>query len=95
LSVFVRRGFGVCRHQGLLAAYLLERLVDDGILQGHAGVERNELPDAGGGHAWAIFHTSNESIVVDPAMGFLGTKDEARREGHHEYALDTDLPYAA
>jgi hypothetical protein len=93
LSTYVEAGVGVCRHQGLLAAYLLERLVLDGVLDGTVAIERNTIPDGGGTHAWATFAEGNELYVVDPAQGFTGTKAQARTQERWPYGLDTDVLY--
>lgn len=94
LSTFLKERAGVCRHQGLLAAYMIERLIKDGHMMGAVGVERNTVEDMGGTHAWAVYKTrqngSEEVIVVDPAQSFVGTKAQAQREGRWEYRLSTD-----
>lgn len=91
LSTYLEGQAGVCRHQALMAAYILENLIQDGYLSGSVGVERNTIEDLGGTHAWAIYRAENasqyEGIVVDPAQSFVGTKDYARREGRWEYYL--------
>jgi hypothetical protein len=94
LSVFIKIGAGVCRHQGLLSAVLLERLITDGFLEGEPGIQRNNKPDYGGPHAWAILKNDTKpAIVIDPAQDFVGTKQEAKTQGRWDYDLDTDLHY--
>lgn len=94
LSTYVKERAGVCRHQGLLAAYIIESLIKDGQMSGAVGVERNTVEDMGGTHAWAVYKSRNngaeEVIVVDPAQSFVGTKAQAQREGRWEYRLTTD-----
>jgi len=94
LSTYLDARAGVCRHQALLAAYIIENLIVDGYLNGAIGVERNTVVDLGGTHAWAVFKTMvngrEETIVVDPAQTFVGTKAQALREGRWEYRLSTD-----
>lgn len=94
LSTYLKEHAGVCRHQGLLAAFIIEGLIRDGIIDGTVGVERNTVEDLGGTHAWAIYKTrsggSQEAIVVDPAQSFVGTKAQAQNEGRWEYSLGTD-----
>ncbi len=89
LGEFVRAGAGVCRHQGLLAGYLLERLVTDGKLNGHAKVERNTIEEYGGSHGWATFVTADgRDVIVDAAQSFVGTKKQARQQaGRWDYYL--------
>lgn len=94
LSTYLKERAGVCRHQGLLAAYIIENLIKDGHMLGAVGVERNTVEDMGGTHAWAVYKTrskgAEEVIVVDPAQSFVGTKAQAQREGRWEYRLTTD-----
>ncbi|MCA9348437.1 hypothetical protein KC867_03440 [Candidatus Saccharibacteria bacterium] len=94
LSTYLERGAGVCRHQALMAAYILENLVRDGHILGEVGVERNTVEDLGGTHAWAVYKTSSndkyEVIVVDPAQSFVGTKNQAQHEGRWEYHLTSN-----
>lgn len=94
LSTYLKERAGVCRHQALMSAYILENLIKDGHMLGAVGVERNTVEDLGGTHAWAVYKTRNngrdEVIVVDPAQSFVGTKDQAQREGRWEYRLASD-----
>ncbi len=94
LSTYVKERAGVCRHQGLLAAYLIERLIKDDYMTGSVGIERNTVEVMGGTHAWAVYKTlvngTEEVIVVDPAQRFVGTKVQAQSEGRWEYRLTTD-----
>lgn len=95
LSEYVHEYGGVCRHQALLAGYIIENLINGGILHGSIRVERNTVEDLGGTHAWASFvpkgSTSIDNvIVVDPAQTFVGTKREAQDQGRWEYGLSTD-----
>lgn len=87
LSEYVREGVGVCRHQCLLAALILEELVDQQKLWGKPRVERNEDTEVNGAHAWAVFDGLGEPYVIDPAQDFVGTKEEARRQGRWKYEL--------
>ncbi len=81
LGEYIEKGKGVCRHQGLLAAYLVERLIADGKLTGSVKVERNTVPDKGGTHAWATYvDERGKETVIDPAQGFLGSKKEASKQ---------------
>lgn len=88
LSTYIEQGGGVCRHQCLLAALLLEKLIDNKILAGTVGVERNHDLDVKGAHAWAVFKSlSGSTIVVDPAQNFVGSKARARAQGRWEYEI--------
>ena len=92
LSTYALKGAAVCRHEALLAAFFIERLIDDRLMGGYAGIERNTQPDLGGTHAWAT-HTQRVQRVVDPTNKFVGTKQEGRQKGLWEYGLNTDLDY--
>jgi hypothetical protein len=88
LSEYIDRGVGVCRHQALLAAHLIEEAIDRGLIMGSVGVERNRNVVLNSGHAWAVYRSdSMNDIVVDPAQGFVGTRDQASREGRWDYEL--------
>lgn len=88
LSDYIDRGVGVCRQQALLAAVLLERVIDEGFLEGSAHVERNRSIEARGAHAWAVFSGANGDVIVDPAQNFVGTRDEAAQIGRWPYYVD-------
>ena len=80
LSKYLRNG-GVCRHQALLSAFLIEKLSDNSLISGRVGVERNTSIDRYS-HAWAVLkHDTNQdnTIVIDATQNFLGTKNQAHR----------------
>lgn len=89
LSTFVHAGVGVCRHQGLFAAMIMERLITDGYLHGTTGIERNTIKDSdnGGTHAWAVYREGDSTYIIDPAQSFVGTKTQARHEKRWRYDL--------
>ncbi len=88
LSTYITERAGVCRHQCLLAAHLIEELVDNGYLLGSVGVERNHDLEANGAHAWAVFKGfRGTEIVVDPAQKFVGTRPQAAKQGRWKYQL--------
>lgn len=75
LCRFIEQRAGVCRHQALLAAYLLERLVREGKLSGKASAERNSV--LGFVHAWARYESSKGTVfIIDPAQGYAGPLDQ-------------------
>ena len=89
LSEFVDAGIGVCRQQALLAATLTESLIERRRLHGSVHVERNHDVEAHGAHAWAVLNSEGaDDIIIDPAQGFVGTRDEARAEGRWHYYVD-------
>jgi hypothetical protein len=60
LSTFI--GGGVCRHQALLAGYLLEKLISVGYIKGKVSVDRNQIGK--NGHAWVRFIGSEGQIYI-------------------------------
>lgn len=79
MSDLLEKGFGVCRHQGPLAAYFMECAIHEGYLEGTVGVERNFDKKVDGGHAWAVLRGDEPAIVVDPAQNYVGDKESAYR----------------
>jgi hypothetical protein len=83
LTEYIEEGIGVCRTQGILCAYLLERLVKDGRIEGGAAsIDRNstkEMDGVSGGHAWARFRDGDGNIyIIDPAQKFSGRIDDLK-----------------
>ena len=80
IGEYIEKGIGVCRHQGLLAAYIVEKMISDGKLAGKAKVERNTIQEFGGSHAWATFEAEDGTeYVIDAAQNFVGKKQDARK----------------
>ena len=78
LGEFLDKGAGVCRHQALLAAYVLQRLHKEPLLgeKVKISVDRNE--GFGGAHAWVRVTLSNgEVMIIDPAQNYCGLLKEA------------------
>jgi hypothetical protein len=70
LSSFL--GGGICRHQALLTAYLLERLAKEGKVNGKVSVDRNYVSGIGG-HAWARYtNSAGEVFILDTAQNYIG-----------------------
>ena len=83
LNRYLKSHAGVCRHQALLAAYLLEKLVDDGYLGGKVSVDRNVILGLGG-HAWVRYTTSwGKVVILDIAQNCFGSLDKLKKEGTH------------
>lgn len=73
LSYFIQNKIGICRHQALFVAYLLEKLIQEKKLHGKVSVDRNSVAFMGA-HAWARFTTAdNKVFIIDPAQGYVGT----------------------
>jgi hypothetical protein len=78
LNNFIRESAGLCRHRSLLAGYLIERLVKEGVLRGKVSIDRNYLPDRGG-HAWVRWEGEgrNQVIIIDPSLNYVGRIENA------------------
>lgn len=77
LSSFI--GGGVCRHQALLASYLLERLIKEKYIHGKVSVDRNEIKNEGG-HAWCRYtNSAKEVFILDAAQNYIGRLDDMTR----------------
>lgn len=83
LAFYVDRGEGVCWQQGLLAAYLIEKLIDNGCVGGSISTDRNmkrdvlaewtERKDDLVGHQWARYADPNGIVyIIDPAQNYCG-----------------------
>lgn len=71
LGLFI--GAGVCRHQALLAGYVIEKLIEQNILTGKVSVDRNWLQNDPTGHAWTRYVTQREEVyIVDVAQNYFG-----------------------
>lgn len=80
LGSFVSERIGVCRHQALLGAYLLEKFKKDGHIQGKVSVDRNFVRGKGG-HAWVRYTNSEgEVYIIDPAQKYLGRLKDINEE---------------
>lgn len=76
LTAYLKEGGGVCRHQALLVAYLLERLKKEGKVSGTVSVDRNFVKGRGG-HAWVRYVNSIEQvIIIDPARKIIAELEE-------------------
>jgi hypothetical protein len=81
IDEFIRKGIGVCRHQGVLAAYLIGNLIKEGYIGGKISVDRNYIPDKGG-HGWARYTDSNgEVMIIDAAQKFVGRMTQPPQTG--------------
>jgi hypothetical protein len=81
LGYFIKAQFGVCRQQALLSSYLLNMLIKQRYLQGSVSVDRNHLPDAGDGHAWARFTPAAGKVrIIDPAQSYVGPLKDIQGE---------------
>jgi len=84
LDWFIQEGKGVCRHQGLAVAAILEKFKKDGILRGRVSMDRNQM-DAGG-HGWARYVNSGGQVyILDVAQDFIGTVEDSVGKASWDY----------
>lgn len=78
LANFIRAKGGVCRHQSLLAAYLLERLINEGRIRGKVSVDRSFNRKRGTSHAWVRYTSySGQVYILDVTKNYLGKIEQA------------------
>lgn len=90
LSEFLDKGIGVCRHQAVLAALIMESAIENGLLYGQVSVERNQDIVARSGHAWAVFKSEYGDIIVDSAQHFVGSREEAAKMNRWHYNVSDE-----
>lgn len=83
---FVNKGVGVCRHQALVLAYLLDRLTKEehpmisGVVQQMRGTVRSADYEGDYGHVWVSFSsTSGSQYMLDSMLGVV--EDYSTPEG--------------
>lgn len=90
LGSYINRQAGVCRHEGLFAGYLLEKLINNGYLKGSVSVDRNKVIGKGA-HAWCRYtDKNNEIFILDPAQNFNGRLKNAGKN-QWKYARPEDI----
>lgn len=63
---------GVCRYQALLGAYLIEELINRGILGGQVSFDSNTVGVIGG-HSWVRYTTPDGTVfIMDTALKYVG-----------------------
>jgi len=83
LSEYINAGVGVCRHQALLSALVVESAMHHKLLApGKIRVERNIDEELNGGHAWAVYEGDAGEFIIDAAQNFTGTRKEAAIGGN-------------
>jgi hypothetical protein len=92
LGVFIEAGVGLCRHQNLACAAIIERLIDEDILRGTVSIDRNSSDE--GGHAWCRYtDPSGEVIILDVTQEYFGN---IYGEHHWDYRRPEESdPYAS
>lgn len=95
LSAYASKNTGVCRHQALLVATILEILKNRGVLNGAISVDRNlQWTDEGEqeGHAWARYTSkAGQVFILDVAHQFIGTLEQSQQiESGWNYLRDEE-----
>ena len=68
---------GICRHQALVNAWILERALKEGLLSGKVFYE------TGAGHAWTVYRQSDEKeVIIDSAQNTWKYRDDANKVGY-------------
>lgn len=90
LEYFMKIHAGVCRHQVLLAGYLIEYLIKKGDLQGTVSIDRNNIPYFGA-HTW-IRYTNRKHVVfiMDLAQGYFGPLEGSEKKSRWIYRRPED-----
>lgn len=95
LDYYVNEGVGVCRHQALFVAQILEELANEKIIRGHVSVDRNVMRQGNGpdgdnydGHAWTRYtNSTGEVFILDVAQGVIAPLDSVMNQ--HDKGLRT------
>ncbi len=90
LDVFLEEHTGVCRHDALASAAILELFKKEGIVNGKPSVDRNSTYL--GGHAWCRYTNSvGEVFILDVAQGYLGRLEDASKQNKWAYKRSEDF----
>jgi hypothetical protein len=90
LGAFMQKGVGVCRHQALVCAVMLEKFKKDGLIRGEISVDRNMQWNPRrakhDGHAWARYTAqSGNVIILDVAQEYFGRLEDTRDKDYWNY----------
>lgn len=84
-SFFLDEGKGVCRHMALSVACVLERMHEDGLVEGTGIINENTVDD--NGHMWAEYVEVGKSrgegqrFIIDPAQNYTGGPGHREERG--------------
>ena len=77
-----RGGKGVCRHMALASSAILEKMIDQGMLNGSVKYRSNVKNDKDG-HAWTEYTTSSGEVgIIDVAQQYYGYLGECETWNH-------------
>lgn len=92
LNTYIHEGVGVCRTQAALSAYVIERLIKDGRMNGQVSIDRNLDHDVAGGHAWARYRSADGQVyIIDPAQHYVGTIESTYGTSKWDYRRSEDI----
>lgn len=84
LGAFLDEQYGVCRHQALLTAFLLEKFIKENYLEGKVSVDRNSW--ALGAHAWCRYTNKEGKVtILDAAHNFIGSLEASLKHSKWDY----------
>lgn len=90
IDAFIEEGVGVCRHQALACAAVLELFKRDGFISGKPSIDRNRTSRRG--HAWCRYTNSYVDIfILDVAKRYFGRLDLNDAYLRLKYARPEDL----
>ncbi|MEA3343956.1 MAG: hypothetical protein U9Q92_07395 [archaeon] len=90
LDDFLEEGVGVCRHDALACATLLELFKKEGIVRGKTSVDRNSTYL--GGHAWCRYtNSADEIFILDIAQRYIGRLEDASNGDRWAYQRPEDF----
>lgn len=90
LETFVREGTGVCRHDALICAFLLEKFKDNGFIRGKPSVDRNYHDK--GAHAWCRYTSHSGTVVIlDVMQKYFGLLKNSGKNGRWDYRRPEDI----
>jgi len=94
LNDYISEGVGVCRTQAVLCAYLTERLIDNGMLNGRVSIDRNINKVIDGddkAHAWARYTDADGNVfILDPAQKYVGKLEDVT-DRNWDYRRTSDM----
>ena len=98
LNRFIEAGVSECRHYALTAGVILEKLKENGHINGTVSVDRNSADYYcggvldGGGHAWVRYTNSIGKIyIIDVAKTFKGPMNDGLQKDRWPYEREKDF----
>src|SRR5262245_50858681 len=71
LEVFAVRGIGVCRHMALTCGVIMEKLIEEEVMEGRVSIDRKTFREVG--HAWCRYKSPDGAVfIIDVAQRYCG-----------------------